>query len=990
MESRGKAEPLYLHALEARERVLGRNHPDTLTSVNNLAILYHKQGRYSEAEPLLVRALETSERVLGQDHPDTLTSINNLAVLYEAQGRYSEAEPLYLRALQSSERILGQDHLQTLLSIGNLAVLYHAQGRYDEAEPLSVRALKARERVLGQDHPDTLTNINNLAELYREQGRYDEAEPLHLRALKARERILGRDHPDTLSSVHNLAGLYEAQGRYGKAESLYLRALQSSEWILGQDHPQTLTSINNLAVLYHAQGRYDEAEPLLVRALETHERVLGQDHPDTLSSIHNLAGLYRAQGRYSEAEPLYLRALEASERILGRDHPDTIASVNNLAELYQVQGRYSKAEPLFVRALETRERILGRDHPDTLISISSLAWLYFKQGHYDEAEPLYVRALETSERILGQNHPHTLAIQLNLAVTFLNNRQRDRAMRELRRMDGRLRHFVGAQLTTTHRERIRRRWLRSKFRFQDVIFSLALQHPAPENLRLAADVLLRWKRLAGETETLTAQLVRSSQDPRVVKLAKELSRRRADLSRLVNLPVPDGEAAITARKNDIATTRAEVERLEIELAGRSQAFQDYLTSRTLDWRQIRSELPRNSALLSLRAFRPVDFATEAFGEPHWLAFLIPAEPGDGPELLLRDLGPIALTKAMHKELRDTSSKESAQMLYRRLFGKLDIELAKYERLYIAADGLLDLVAFARLVVPDGRYWVQRQALHQIRTGRDLVQKHSGQTAAKGMLILGGVDYRRFPASGKQSPPPVGTQEETTDQLLAMNRRLHDERGGFGNLKFTAGEAKKVGQFYEALYGQAHIWQARSAAESRLKNRLRKPDTPPRILHLATHGFFFPEKAEHTERPMTLGGLALAGANAGMQGQLSPAGQDGVLYALEVQDLNLEGTELVTLSACDTGRGEVDYSEGVYGLVRAFRIAGARHLLMTLWTLNDALAEAFMRDFYANWFQDPKRHPAVALRKTQLAWIHDQDPKRRDPQYWAPYVLIEGR
>ncbi len=142
--------------------------------------------------------------------------------------------------------------------------------------------------------------------------------------------------------------------------------------------------------------------------------------------------------------------------------------------------------------------------------------------------------------------------------------------------------------------------------------------------------------------------------------------------------------------------------------------------------------------------------------------------------------------------------------------------------------------------------------------------------------------------------------------------------------------------------------------------------------------------------MTLAGLALAGANAGMKGKLSPTGEDGVLYALEVQDLNLEGTELVALSACDTGKGEVDYSEGVYGLVRAFRIAGARNLLMTLWPLNDSLAADFMRDFYTTWFENPERHPAKVLRETQLAWIRAKDSRRSDPSYWAPYVLIEGR
>lgn len=292
-----------------------------------------------------------------------------------------------------------------------------------------------------------------------------------------------------------------------------------------------------------------------------------------------------------------------------------------------------------------------------------------------------------------------------------------------------------------------------------------------------------------------------------------------------------------------------------------------------------------------------------------------------------------------------------------------------------------------MILPDGRYWVQRQALHQIRTGRDLVGQGSGRTATGGMVIFGGVDHTGFPAPGKESPPLVKTQETATNQLLAMNRRLRDERGGFNNLTFTGREAEAVGQFYGAVYGRkADIRQGRAASE----NRLKTLDAPPRILHLATHGFFLPEKSEHTERPMTLAGLALAGANAGLRGKLSPAGEDGILYALEAQDLNLEGTELVTLSACDTGHGEVDYSEGVYGLVRAFRIAGARNLLMTLWPLDDRLAAEFMRDFYTAWFQDPKRHPAEALRKTQLAWIGDKDSERSDPRYWAPYVLIEGR
>ena len=228
------------------------------------------------------------------------------------------------------------------------------------------------------------------------------------------------------------------------------------------------------------------------------------------------------------------------------------------------------------------------------------------------------------------------------------------------------------------------------------------------------------------------------------------------------------------------------------------------------------------------------------------------------------------------------------------------------------------------------------------------------------------------------------------QILAVSQCLRNERRCFCPLKLTGHEAKAVSQFYwDSNNGKPEIWQNRDASEARLKSLLKPSASPPRILHLATHGFFL-GKDKLCERPLTLAGLALAGANDGLYGKTSPTDEDGILYALEVQDLNLKGTELVTLSACDTGRGEVDYSEGVYGLVRAFRIAGARHALMSLWKLNDPRAAVFMKDFYAKWFEDPTRHPAEVLRDIQLAWIEDKDSKRSDPKYWAPYVLIEGR
>nr|VFK57389.1 MAG: CHAT domain-containing protein [Candidatus Kentron sp. TC] len=251
---------------------------------------------------------------------------------------------------------------------------------------------------------------------------------------------------------------------------------------------------------------------------------------------------------------------------------------------------------------------------------------------------------------------------------------------------------------------------------------------------------------------------------------------------------------------------------------------------------------------------------------------------------------------------------------------------------------------------------------------------------------------------------------------------HGTRGPFPRLRFTGPEVEAVAAIYKERTkcpaiictgtGDYRLKHLQSGADTPPDDRQRAIESPgddnerdfrcnkalpapPRVLHLATHGFFL-EKSDRTDRPMTLSGLALAGANLGMKGETDPDGEDGILYALEAQNLNLEGTELVVLSACDTGKGEVDYSEGVYGLTRAFRTAGARNILMTLWPLHDELAKEFMVDFYRNWLSGASgpsgnptaKTPAEALRETRLAWIESKDERKCSPRYWAPYVLIE--
>ena len=338
---------------------------------NSLGIVWYQLGEYSKAEPLFIQALEMGRKLLGNEHPDVATSLNNLAQLYQSQGRYEEAEPYLVQALEMSCRLLGSEHPAVAKSLNNLAALYESQGRYEEAEPLYVQALEMGRKLLGYEHPNVATSLNNLAQLYRGQGRYEEAEPLYVQALEIRRKLLGNEHPDVATSLNNLAVLYESQGRCEEAEPYLVQALEMSRKLLGSEHPDVALSLNNLAGLYQSQGRYEEAEPYLVKALEMWRKLLGLEHPYVATSLNNLGQLYQSQGRYEEAEPYLVKALEMRRKLLGSEHPDVALILNNLGQLYQSQGRYEEAEPYLVKALEMFKKLYGVRHPNTNIARSN-------------------------------------------------------------------------------------------------------------------------------------------------------------------------------------------------------------------------------------------------------------------------------------------------------------------------------------------------------------------------------------------------------------------------------------------------------------------------------------------------------------------------------------------------------------------------------------------------------------------------------------------
>jgi CHAT domain-containing protein/Tfp pilus assembly protein PilF len=952
LQSAGKyddALPFAEGALRIRERLLGAEHPDVAAVIDRLADHYDYRGEYVKAEPLYKSALAIREKALGKDHPDTAESLNNLATLYREQAKYMEAELLFNRALAILENALGKDNMNFAAGLNNLALLYVSESKYSKAEPLYRRSLDIKEKALGKDHTSIAASINNLALLYRLQGKYVEAEPLYKRALDIREKALGNDHPDIAQSLNNLGLLYRRQGKYVEAEPLYKRAFVINEKALGKDHPTTAASLNNLAFLYRMQGKYEEAEPLYKRSLGIREKALGKDHPDIAQSLNNLGALYREQGKYEEAEALHKRALDIREKALGKNHPDSATSLNNLATVYYSQGKYREAESLHYRALDIREKALGHDHPDTVASLNNLTTLYTAKNDLVQAVKFQALANAASERNLMYN----LAIgseRDKLAYLSALPEQTDRT--------------ISLHIDSTPND------------------------PAARNL--AATMILQRKGRALDATSQNLNALRSRFNAEDQALLDRLTETRSQIAMLAlrgpqKMTVEQHQARIKELEDQAQKDEADISRSSKEYLAQSLPV-------TLE--AVREAIPGDSALIEFSTYHPFNAQAINYGQPHYVAYVL----RHGGEIQFAELGEAKTIDgsiaALRTALRDRKSadvKRLARAVDARVFQPIRPLLGGKSRLLISPDGLLNLIPFAALVDEAGRYAVERYSISYLTSGRDLLRLQAPRESKDAPLVVAGPDF----GSRKQVEASL---EKQGDDAPEGEGRAESARSAINDFYFPPlPAAEQEGEVLRALLPGATLLtegQATKAALSQVHG--------PKLLHIATHGFFLedqdfistggnsyqpfndnPDRAlvqleqrgVRVESPLLRSGLVLAGANEHKEDD------NGILTALEVTGLNLWGTKLVTLSACDTGLGEVKNGDGVYGLRRALVLAGAETQIMSLWSVSDKATQELMVSYYKRLQEGQGR--GEGLRQAQLEMLKKEN--RRHPYYWACFI-----
>lgn len=396
----------------------GLEHPDTLTSMSNLAAAYNQSGKLNLALPLQAEVLKRSKTFFGQKHPNTLASMNNLATLYERLGMSDQSMPLFEETFEICKATFGPEHPNTLSSMSGLASAYLNASKPDLAVPLYEEALKLHRSKFGPKHPATLSIMPNLAGAYFAVGKGDMAVPLLEEAIRLQNAALGENHRTTLETTAILNAIVQFDGKSSRALPLFEETLKLYRAKLGEDHPDVLALTTGLAGMYIKGGKYELAVPLLEGTLKRQKSTLGPVHPDAFTTMELLAKAYYDIKKPDLAVPLLEAVIEQSNQARGPMHPVTIGFVARLASVFQSSGKQASALPLLERIVEYQKATAGPKHPSTLKTKSHLGALYYNTGKLDSALPLLEEVVQSRRSEIGPEDLDMLTTMRNLAQLY--------------------------------------------------------------------------------------------------------------------------------------------------------------------------------------------------------------------------------------------------------------------------------------------------------------------------------------------------------------------------------------------------------------------------------------------------------------------------------------------------------------------------------------------------------------------------------------------
>lgn len=992
-------------ALIVRESVHGIYSTEAISTLNNLAVLYKAQALNLKAE----QTLEESRKRIAMG-PGTASDVyvRNLIIsasLAKQQLQYTKARAYLLEALENTGNRKGRLSTAYADILNDLAIHAENLGQLRESAAYYTEAMGIVDSVQGQNNTTYARLLGNVGSIYKQLGQSKEAEDALLKSIKLYKAV-SADTNAAAAPLNNLGTLYldlsrprEALHCFQRAAAMYrnTRTAMSGEYGM---------SLNNMGLAQKALGHYPEALDCYQRALETRESALGKVHPDVAATLNNLGVLYEDLNNHTLSLQYHMAAAEIRRTALGADHPEYAASLYNRARIHGQLKDYEQALGIYRQALAIRLRVFGSEGLPVANTREAMAGVCVAKEQYTEAELLYLSVAATYRRSLGKfSEAHAMAMY-NLASLYTSWHKHDKAFiyfdscfqlldslphaRKLQ-MQSRAAH-CGLLLRAERTGELLnaalsfQNWLEADCRSMFSKLSEAEQNQYAfivfhhfDLLRSIYLKLLSGKPDLGEkllqielfTKGLTLNqgidmrnLIRNSGNTEALALF--------DGMRQLNQQLADAYSGNKLNVFEIQALENRQKAAEQELQKRSAAYRRGNESMRTDWKQLRDQLTEGECWIEFSRFR-LHGKSDWTDTMHYIALII--RKSSVYPMVVPLFEEQQLTRLMQQAQTDgvlyrggkTVSTQSAAghygaALYRLIWKPIAPEIRNAQRVYFSVSGQMNRLSLAAIPVDSNRLLSDVYELVQIKSGASLLNNPTDPAKSKGnMLLLGGLDYNSSgPGKGQWQYLPGTLAEINAIQEIASSNKLNVNLLTKGN-----------------------------ASETKLLALCRQQ--APEVLHISTHGYFkgTAQTSRALEDYLTLrgsamnqAGLILSGGNAGWDNPAIPQSDNGILTALEAGNLNLHGTRLVALSACETGLGEITESEGVFGLQRAFWLAGSTYILMSLWKVPDMETAVFMEAFYAQY---------CLSRDPQAAYFHAQRlAKTRyqsDPARWAAFVLV---
>ena len=947
------AEPQFTEVLsiyQSRETEPSAQHAN---AKNGLGVLYDMVGRYEDAEVLLLSAVQWRKQLLGDTHPDYAESLRNLAGLYKNMGRYIESERAHQEALQIVKSY-GENTLNYANSLYNFALLYHATGNFRQAENMLKRSLAINKAILGEKTSAYATGLNGLANLYAEVGSFTEAETLYKKQIEIVKADLGTDHPHYATALANLGALFYQMGRYEQAESIYTKVLELDRKHFGADHVESASILYYLAALYRDMIKLEASEEYFKKALEIQKKQLGTAHPEYIKSVIGLGDTYVRAGKLKESIALYNQSMPYFETPDGQTSANYTTFVNNLAALYKATGNFSSAEKWYDEAMRLQLAQWGETSSAYLRTLANLGELYFSMGQYAKAEPILKKVLASYLKDLQNNFPS------------MSEREKSQFYKTI------------------------------SFHFD--LFNSFTVSPSNKNTILLGDMYNHQLATKGMLINASLQLksqILKSKNAELIELYRLWIQKKEQIARAKKLSTTEK----LKRNINIAELENESNDLERSLSLKSEKFNNTARHSLYTWQDVKAKLKKEEAAVEIIRFRKYNSRLTVFTDTvYYAALIIKADTEKGPALVLLENGH-DLEKKYLKYYRNVIQQQKNgieiedKISYPQFWQKIGDQLKDVKKVYVSVDGFYNQVNLNTLVNPaTGKYLIDEIDIDVLTNTSDLVKvrasknsKSKKQTAS----LIGFPNYNMSQDERQSEIKKSGISTSEESEMNTVSVRYLESMNTIKELPGTKVEVEGIGKILTDKKWEVMTLLNNNALEENVKHI-----QGPTLFHIATHGFFEPDVEDESdlknlkyENALFRSGLLLAGSAETLYKKVNSIEvgeeitEDGVLTAYEAMNIDLQNTELVVLSACETGLGEVSNGEGVYGLQRAFKVAGAEAIIFSLWKVDDAATQQLMTNFYNFWLTTGNKRESFT--KAQLA-IRDQ---YKLPFFWGAFVLI---